>query len=49
MKLLSISTFMAFSLIAALLLSADAKAQIHEIDQTIYGMDCAPCPKSVYL
>lgn len=47
MKLLSISMFLVFFLIAAFMLPADAKAQIHEIDQTIYGMDCAPCAYAV--
>lgn len=34
-------------LLAAMMLPVDVQAQIHEIDQTIYGMDCAPCAYAV--
>ena len=34
-------------LLAAFMLPVDAQAQIHEVDQTIYGMDCAPCAYAV--
>lgn len=30
-------------LLAAVLLPTNAKAQIHEVEQTVFGMDCAPC------
>lgn len=39
---LSIALFGLF-LLAAFLLPQNAQAQIHEVKQTVFGMDCAPC------
>lgn len=36
-------TFLPLLLFAGLLLPAPAKAQIQEVKQTVFGMDCAPC------
>lgn len=30
-------------LLTVVLLPTNAKAQIHEVEQTVFGMDCAPC------
>jgi copper chaperone CopZ len=47
MKIYPTSILLSLFALAAFLLPVDTQAQIHEIDQTIYGMDCAPCAYSV--
>ncbi|MEX2346504.1 MAG: heavy metal-associated domain-containing protein [Balneolaceae bacterium] len=46
-KFFSISMASGFFIIAAFMLPENAQAQLHEIDQSIFGMDCAPCAYAV--
>lgn len=43
MKTYMTSIAMGLFLLAVLLPSTSAHAQLHEVKQTVYGMDCAPC------
>ena len=47
MKIYPTSILVSLFALAAFLLPVNTQAQIHEIDQTIYGMDCAPCAYAV--